>query len=64
MAYLPVTFLAALAIAVSVYSETGSFLFSLLAYAGTGSFILLLALVVAALSDSREQVDQANLVTD
>ena len=64
MAYLPVTFIAALAIAVSVYSETGSILFSVLAYAGTGCLVLLLALVVAALSDGQEHVDQADLVTD
>ena len=64
MAYLSVTFIAALAIAVSVFSETGSTLFSVLAYAGSGCLVLLLVLAVAALSGGHPRINQSDFVAD
>lgn len=49
--------LAALAIAFTVYAETGSFLLSFLAYSATGSLVLLGVLFSAFLEDSAASDD-------
>lgn len=62
MAYLPFTFLFAVLAALAVFGETGSYLASFLAYAGTGVLALILALVVAALSEPQGQFDGPDLI--
>ena len=41
MGHLVISFFAAFAVAIAVYSETSSFLYALLAYSGAGTLVLL-----------------------
>lgn len=54
LVYLAVSFLASLAISVSVYSAFGSFVLSIVAYAATGAVILVCVLLAAVLRENRE----------
>lgn len=55
--YLGMSFIAALAASISVYAETGSFLFAFLAYAGAGTIVLLSVIASTALTLRAEDSD-------
>lgn len=48
MAYLIVSFFAAFAVAYSVYVETASLMLALVAYSGTGTIVLLTAVLMSS----------------
>jgi uncharacterized membrane protein len=57
--YLAVSCIAALAVSMSVYGDTGSLLLSVIAYSATGTLVLLGVLLTAALRERADEADHA-----
>lgn len=57
MTYLGFSFIAALAVSISMFAETGSFLYAFLAYAGTGTLVLLSVVATTAVNMRSEDAE-------
>lgn len=55
MAHLIISFVAALAMAATVYTQTSSFSMAILAYVGAGMMVFLAGLIASAMAVSNEE---------
>ena len=60
--YLGMACLAAFAVAITVYADTGSLLLGFLAYSATGTLVLIGVLVSALLADRVERSDETGAI--
>ena len=58
--YLAVSCIAAMAVSLSVYGDTGSLLLSFIAYSATGTLVLIGVLFAAALRERAEQIEDGS----
>lgn len=58
--YLAVSCIAAMAVSMTVYGDTGSLLLSVIAYSATGTLVLIGVLLAAALRERAEQIEDGS----
>lgn len=58
--YLAVSCIAAMAVSMTVYGDTGSLLLSVIAYSATGTLVLIGVLLAAVLRERAEQIEDGS----